>query len=1446
MKVVRPSVRKSLGFVAALFAVSVCVAPQATAQAPYLLPYTINSLGQGTSPTIGQTCTGTNGVVGTAYDTLGDGCPISSGMVVIGASKDLHDVGVDAQGNIYFIDTQSNGFVRRIDSRSGVVTAYAGTASSSQPTVNCGIPTPTLDKYGDGCQANDGKANATPTPPAGSTTVPPYVYTANFGKARGIAVGKNGDVFMATYTESIIHKISLSTGTLTVVAGLLAGGTATAPKGYIGSSGYTGDGTQAGGYNGSKINSARGVAVDLAGNVYIADTGNNVIRKVTASTGIISTVVGVNPGNGTVAAAGSGGDNGPATAAMISGPEDVEVDAQGNIFIADFGNSRVRMVYNGGAAQSAFLTKVTGSAPTVGYIYTVAGSGTTVFTAGTVVPSTSIAISNVRKIGLDNRGNLYIADNGSNVIWFVDITTGYIRVLAGEYQKTTGTGTICTGGGTIGDGCPATQATLSPNSAMGVAVDAFGNVLISDSGDQELRRASTNQTFAATATGNTLTQTLLVHYAAGDAPQGTYTITGSTDFTVVPGTCTTNGDMTQDCQVAVTFAPTRPGTEQAALVIASTTNGTTSVGISGFGVAATVAFDPGATSAFATGVKAPQGIAQDGAGNTYVADTGNNRILRYTSANTFTIFAGTGVAGYTGDSAPAALATLKAPRAVTVARDGSILIADTGNNVIRSVSPVTGVITTVAGAGTLCAAAVDTLGDGCPSTQATLNAPAGLIADNDGNTYVADTGNNVIRELTPGGYMAYVAGGATTPCAAGDTFGNGCAGSGAIFSGPTGLAVDLSHNVYIADTGNSEVRKLTAGGIVAVVAGTGVAGASGNGGPGTGAQLSNTTGIAVDAAGNTYIADTGNSVIRLVNGAGIINTTAGTLSANGTGTLPGSAFNVQLNLPSALLASGQGRLLIVDSGNNRIFADDRGSVTYDFGRTNQGFSSPVLQIQESSTGSAATTLGSPLFTVTSTTPTGVNQFTLAGTTSNGCAPGAPFGPGASCLLAAQFTPTQLGVFNATYTESTTTTKNSPVPFITLMGTGAILTPTTSATTVTTPATGSPTYAVPFVVTTTVTPQACNTAAPSCFPSGTVTFSVNGGQVGLPVNVVNGVASQTISGLSVGTYTIVAVYSGDNFYASGSAPAITVTIAKGITKATVAATPATVPQFANLTLSASVTGPITTSFPTGTISFMVGNTLLGTTAVNPINGTASLSDIYTPKTMTTPVHFAQSFGLLAGVYQLTSVYSGDLNYAASTSAPTTLTISPQGAAFIFDPTLTMNATSLTPNTTGTAQGSTGQTTLFLAPTNTVAGTVTFACSGMPAHSDCTFSPTSLTFAPTTGAAVGQSTQIVLFTDVPDAALQASSIVGWPILLTSLLALYGFRRKLRRMQLLAVIALFGVLAGGSLALSGCAGPANTPAITPPGVYNVTVTVTGSNAPTITIPIVFTVTAGVPGQL
>jgi hypothetical protein len=1499
MKSAANSVRNAALALAAFGLSSLFAAASASAQAPYLLPYTIQSLaGGGTAPKVGATCTDpVTGVTGTAYDTAGDGCPIGSGSVVVGVASDIHDVVVDGEGNVYFIDNSTDGAVRRIDAHSGIVSIYAGTVASTQPAVCAGtFPAGPYDKYGDNCPANDGKANA-----GGG-------YTAQLGKLRGLGIGKNGDVFLADYSNGVVHKISLSTGLMTVVAGSFASSTKLTSNGGV--KGFSGDGSYP--YNpnatptpqGAALQAARGVTRDLLGNIYIADSGNNVIRKITYSAanplGIISTVVGSDanapsaataaPSNSTTSPAAipymANGDGSPAgSSTLLDVPEDIEVDAQGNLFIADMSISRVRVVYAGGTTVANLIMKTNpGVTPVVGDIYTVMGSGvatngstTATTTSAGPVLATSVVIASPRKLRLDTNGNLFVADNGNNVIWFLDAATGYMRVIAGELGMTTGS----TANGTpvycaqktdaFGDNCPATQATFNPNAAMGVFVDAKENLYITDPSNQRLRKVSTNQVFPVTAAGSTVSQTLEVHFAAKDAPAAAnpYVITGSPDFTL-SGTPTcnagTNADGTQECLVTVSFKPTVAGTDTAVLTVASTANGSAQFSLTGIGTAASIAFDPGAASVLTSSLGNPQGIAQDAAGNTYIADTGNNRVLEISANGTSTVIAGTGAGSYTGDGAAATAATLNAPKAVAVTASGLIYIADTGNNVIRQVNPATGFISTVAGGGTgSCGSAQntanDSFGDGCPGANATFTAPSGLAADIDGNVYIADSGNGLIRELTLNGYVFLYGGGAASvagTCA--DTFGDGCLATSAIFKSPSGLAVDANRDVFVADTGNNLVREISASTHnVIAIAGNGVNGSSGNGGPATGAQLSAPTGVAVDAAGNVYIADTGNQVVRVVNGSGTIATVAGTLGSSGTGTVPGLATGLLLSSPAAVASNGAGSLVILDSANNRAVADARNSIAFNFGVTNPGSSSPTFQIQQTNTGSAGVTLGTSngLFTPAPSSTT----FSLQGATTSGCASSsAVFAPGASCLLVAGFNPpaTTLGPQAGTFVEATSTAVTNaavtPAPSITLSGISEIVTATTAATVITNPATGSPQYPVPFTVTTTVTPVSCNLAAPVCSPSGSVTFFVGGVQVGLPVAVTasaNGTssASQTIPGQSVGNYSVTAVYSGDTYYAASSAPALAVAVTVGATTSTVSANPSNGVQFAPITLTANVapTSTVkTTSLPTGTVTFKVTSggvtTTLGTASLSPTTGTASLADIFVAATNTTPAHNPNSFGLTAGTYALTASYSGDANYAASTSASSTLVIGADPQSF------TVN---LLPTTAGTAQGSTATVTATITPTNTLNGTLHFTCTNLPANVTCTFGPPpTLTFTPVALLPTAQTIDITLFTDVPAGVTQTTSFIGWPLLLVSFGGILAFRRRLRAnplaMQLMTVFALCGILAGGACVMTGCSGTSTSNSITPTGTYTINFVTTGPNNLSVTTPFNFVVGQGAPGQL
>jgi sugar lactone lactonase YvrE len=1446
---------------------------EAQAQAPYLIPYTIGTIaGGGTAPTVGAVCSGSTATP-TAEDTLGNGCPDSSASVV--SATDLHDVGIDSLGNIIYIDNESTAIIRRIDAHSGIVNVLAGSNASSK------VCTAATDAYGDGCPANDGKGNA-----AG-------LYTGGIGKSRGIAVAKNGDVYLADYSQSLVHKISASTGLMTLVAGTISSN-----KGLGTTGGYTGDGTSA---VGADLSGDRGVAVDAAGNVYIADTTNNVIRMVNPS-GMISTIVGKYPGSNAHATAGATGDGGPATAALLNAPEDVVIDANGNLFIGDFGNNKVRVVYGGGTGNTVvanLIALTNGSAVAQsGYIYTVVGGGTGTYTAGSIVLATSFAIGNPRKLSVDARGNIYIADNTNDIVWFVDATTGYMRTIAGIYGKASGS--TCTITDALGDNCAATLATLSPNSAMGIGVGPQGDVYISDSGDSRIRKVALNTSFPATASGSSSTQTLLVHFAAADGPAAAspFTFTGSPDF-AVSGTpvCTTNADNTNDCLVTVIFTPARPGPVAAALVVKSKAGLTTQLALGGTGTASSVALDPGNTLLLTSSVSAPGGIAQDGAGNTYIADTGNNRVVEYAAGGTFSVIAGTGTSGYAGDGAAATSAKLAAPKSVAVTPDGAIYIADSGNNVIRRIDPVSGFISTFAGgASTICVLADDSLGDGCLATQAKFSASAGIISDAIGNLYVSDSGNNVVRELSTNGYVYLIAGGTTACTTTGaDIYGNGCAPTQAIFKAPTALAIDNNRNLYIADTGNNEVRKITAAtNLVSLFAGTGQSGGSGNGGPANAAQINGPTGLALDAANTLYIADTGNHVVRVVAASGTINTVVGTLGSSGTGTVPGSASGVLLNLPGAVVASGIGKLYVLDSGNNRLFSLDRGAVSLNFGRTNDGSTSPVTAIQQTSTGSSTATLGYPLFSTTGNTA----LFTLASSGTSGCSSSSStpqtLAPGVSCGLSAQFAPTAVGLVSATYTESNATTLNSPAPAITLSGTGAVLTKTTLTTAVTTPATGTPQYSISFVVTATLHPAVCDPTAPNCSAAGTITFYVDGTQVGLPVAVSNtGVtssnvitASATINGQSVGNHAVVAVYSGDTYYASSTALTLTVAVAQGTTLTVAAANPASGAQFTNLTLTAQVSSS-TSTIPTGSVAFYAGTTLLGSSGVNPLTGVASIQDAFTTDSKGNITNVPQSLGLSAGAYNLIAVYSGDSNYATSTSAGVPLTIISDPQGFAIAKCITYNTgTGCSVPTVGTAQGSTAQTLIYIIPTNTLNGTLSFACTGLPANSVCTFSATvsttqaagsTLTFTPVPGPAVPGTTipgasvvggaianptptvppsfTVTLWTDVnpnvnsasiaPRSKPTLAGVLGWPMLLGGFTVILGFRKRLRNSRLLAGLALFALLTGSATVLTGCTSAIGTAGQTPVGSYTVTLTVTGPNGLVQTTPITFTVGAGLAGQ-
>ncbi len=304
----------------------------------------------------------------------------------------------------------------------------------------------------------------------------------------------------------------------------------------------------------------------------------------------------------------------------------------------------------------------------------------------------------------------------------------------------------------------------------------------------------------------------------------------------------------------------------------------------------------------------PTGVALDNAGNLLIADGSNNRVRMVNrSTGIITTIAGNGIAGFTGDGTAATGARLNYPYALAVDATGNIYIADNFNYCIRKVDKATGNISTFAGTG-----GVAGYSNGA-ATASKMGGVNGLAFDNSGNLYIADNGNSCIRKVDASTLTVSTYAGTGTVSG---YFGDGGAATSAKLYAPSGLAVDGSNNLYIADCSNNRIRMVSPSGIISTVAGTGIAGFLGDGSSATGAEFYNPDGLAIDGSGNLVITDYSNSRVRKMV-SGVINTIAGT----GTGTFIGdglAATSAELYHPTNVVVDGGGNLLIADALNLRV------------------------------------------------------------------------------------------------------------------------------------------------------------------------------------------------------------------------------------------------------------------------------------------------------------------------------------------------------------------------------------------------------------------------------------------------------------------------------------------------------------------------------------------------
>jgi sugar lactone lactonase YvrE len=1157
-----------------------------------------------------------------------------------------------------------------------------------------------------------------------------------------------------------------------------------AGNGVLGFSGSNGPAASA------ELGAPQGVALDSAGNLYIADTDDSVIWKVTAATGTISVVA----GNGTF---GFSGSNGPATSAELGSPSGVVVDSAGNLYIAD--------------QIDAVIWKVTAA---TGTITVVAGNGTSGF-GGSNGPAISAELGAPQGVALDSAGNLYIADPGDSVIWKVTAATGTITVVAGNgtsglsgsggpatsaelgqpqgvavdgagniyiadfsdflvWKVTAATGTITevAGNGTFGfSGINGPASSAELGEPEGVAVDGVGNLYIADNGNSVIWMVS-----ATTGTITVVAGNASFNFSGINGPAASAGLGSPTDVVVdsAGNFYIGNGDAEVLKVIATTppFPTTAVGSTSAvenvflqlstAQTVTSITATPSQAGkqeyvggtVTGCAVGGTTSNPAGTICTvpvtFQPAYAGNRGVSLQVVTSSGTFSFGLNGIgiapQVALTPGTIVTAAGNGTVGSSGDGGVATSAELNVPDGVAEDSAGNLYIADALNDVIRKVTAATGVITTIAGNGT-----AGFSGDGGAATSAELSTPAGVAVDSAGNLYIADEGNQRIRAVSAGtGQITTIAGNGT----AGFSGDNGAAAS-AELNFPGGVAIDSAGNLYIADSLNNRIRKVSAAtGMIMTIAGNGTAGFSGDNGVPTSAELNAPDEVTLDSGGNLYISDSANNRIRIVSAAtGLITTIAGNGTAGYSGD-NGAATSAELNGPADVVLDSAGDLYIADILNNRIriVTAATGLITTIAGNGTAGYS-----------GDNGAATGAELNGAVSIALDNVGNLFIADAINQR-------------IRELQVTmPPTLTFPTATVAGTTDTTDGLQTISLSNIGNATLIFPT------------APSLSTGFTL-----------DSSSTCPSGSSTTLLMGANCTLAVDFAPTTAG-SISGALV----------------------VMDTALNQIT-----------PNFAMQSIPLSGMGTMASAPMVPTLTFTSIPTQLDGAAPFAVSATSASTGAVTYAVMSGPATIAGNIVTLTGTGSvvLTASQAASGNFTAATATTSFMVVLP----------FTLSAAN---SSMSVAAGATASFSLMLTPVTgtTLTDPITLAVTGLPAGATATFSPAS----PITLGSAAATVALSIQTAGSQMARNQRPITGNPLGLITLslllLPLTGIRAARKRLpQLPLVLLAVGLSLAAVLGMSGCGGhnaaptptptPTPTPAPTPaPAAQTYTVVVTATDATT-----------------